>query len=268
MAAHPQVDESIRRTHAISQRLRAEVLELPPGAWDTPTNCPPWPVRRLVAHMVENGNFIRGNVESGVAGRLEPTESQEQRVARLQHLAAAPPAEVAAIIDQITADLEATLERLSADELEALCWHPAGNRPARWYAVQRLIELTMHYWDLDLSLGRDAAIDEEAARFILPVILESNVPRTYQRGPKGEGRVRLVVEDAPQQSWLLTATPEELRVERGGDGADLTITAPAGMLALMVYGRANPIEAEAQGRARLEGDRALAERLTTIFPGP
>ena len=268
MAAHPEVDESIRRTRAISQRLRAEVLNLPPEAWDTPTNCPPWPVRRLVAHMVENANFIRGNVEGGVAGRPEPTESQEQRVARLQHIAAAPPAEVAAILDQSTTDLETTLERLSPDQLEAICWHPAGNRPARWYAVQRLIELSMHYWDLDRSLGREAAIDEGAARFILPVILESNLPRTYQRGPKGEGRVRLVVQDAPQQSWLLTATPEELRVERGGDGADLTITAPAAVLALLVYGRAGPLEAEAQGRARLEGDRVLAERLTTIFPGP
>jgi uncharacterized protein (TIGR03083 family) len=268
MAAHPEVDESIRRTRAVSQRLRAEVLNLPPEAWDTPTNCPPWPVRRLVAHMVENGNFVRGNVEGGIAGRLELSESQEQRAARLQRIAAAPPAEVAATLDQITADLEATLERLSADQLEALCFHPAGNRPARWYAVQRLIELTMHYWDLDRSLGRDATIDEDVARFVLPVILESNLPRTYQRGPKGEGRVRLVVEGAPQQSWLLTATPEALRVERGGDGADLTVTAPAALLALMVYGRASPLEAEGQGRARVEGDRALAERFTTIFPGP
>src|SRR5262245_41677763 len=103
MAAHPQVDESIRRTRAISQRLRAAGPDRPAQAWDTPRNWPPWPVRRLGAHMVENGNFIRGNVEGGAAGRLEPTEPQEQRVARLQHIAAAPPAEVAAIIDQITA---------------------------------------------------------------------------------------------------------------------------------------------------------------------
>src|SRR4051812_24057527 len=122
MAAHPEVDESIRRTRAISQRLRDEVLNLPPEAWDTPTNCPPWPVRRLVAHMVENGNFVRGNVEGGVAGRLELSESQEQRGPRLQRTAAAPPAEVAATLDQITAELEATLQRLSADELEALCF--------------------------------------------------------------------------------------------------------------------------------------------------
>ena len=119
------------------------------------------------------------------------------------------------------------------------------------------------------SLGRDgAALDEEVAAFVLPMLLESNLPRIYPRGPRGEGRFRLVVEGAPAQSWLLTATPEELRVQRGGDGADVTITAPARVLALLVYNRANLAEEERQGHARVEGDRALADRFHTLFPGP
>jgi uncharacterized protein (TIGR03083 family) len=268
MAAHAEVDNSIRHIRALSRRLRDELASLPPEAWDAPSNCPPWPVRRLVAHVVNNAEFVQLNVERGAAGLTEPGITNEERARRVQQLADASPAEVAATLDKVTADLERVFERLSADEVEAICYHPAGNRPARWYAQQRLAEIAFHRWDLLHSLGRDAAIDEEIAAFLLPMLLESNLPRTYRRGPKGEGRFRLVVSGTPAQSWLLMASPEELRVQRGGDGADVTITAPAAVLALLIYGRANLAEEERRGRARVEGDRALAERFHTIFPGP
>jgi uncharacterized protein (TIGR03083 family) len=269
MAAHAEVDASIWHIRAETRRLRDTLSNLPAEAWDTPTNCPPWPVRRLVAHIVNNAEFIQQNVERGAAGLTEPGITPEERAKRVQYITDAPPAEVVAMLDQTTADLEAALERLSPEQLEAICYHPAGNRSARWYAQQRLAEIAFHQWDLLHSLGRDATIEREVASFLLPMLLESNLPRTYQRGPKGEGRFRLVAQDAPDQNWLLVATPERLEVQRGGDGpADVTITAPLGTLALLIYGRANLAEEEQRGRARVEGDRARADRFHTIFPGP
>ena len=267
MAAHPEVDQSLRHIRAQSDRLHEELAGLPPEAWDTPSNCPPWPVRRLVAHIVNNAEFVQQNVERGVAGLTEPGITPEERARRVQELTDASPTEVVATLDRVTADLEGVYQRLGPNELEAICYHPSGNRSARWYAQQRLAEITFHRWDLLHSLGREPRIDDQVATFLLPMLLESNLPRIYRRGPKGEGRFRLVVEGAPNQSWLLTATPEELRVQCGGDGADVTITAPASVLALLIYGRANITDEERQGRARVEGDRALAERFNTIFPG-
>jgi uncharacterized protein (TIGR03083 family) len=269
MAAHADVDRSIQLIGAETQRLRATLSSLPAEAWDTPSNCPPWPVRRLVAHIVNNAEFIQQNVERGVAGLTEPGITPDERAKRVQYITDAPPAEVVSILDQTTADLAAALERLSPEQVEAICYHPAGNRPARWYAQQRLAEIAFHQWDLSHSLGRDATIDPAVATFLLPMLLESNLPRIYQRGPKGEGRFRLVAQDAPDQTWLLVATPETLQVQRGADGpADVTITAPLGTLALLIYGRASLSEEEQRGRARIDGDRALAERFHTIFPGP
>jgi uncharacterized protein (TIGR03083 family) len=269
MAAHTEVDTSIRLIRAETQRLRDTLSSLPAEAWDTPSNCPPWPVRRLVAHIVNNAEFIQQNVERGVAGLTEPGISPDERAKRVQYITDAPPAEVVAILDQTSADLEAALERLSPEQLEAICYHPAGNRSARWYAQQRLAEIAFHQWDLLHSLGRDATLDPAVASFLLPMLLESNLPRIYQRGPKGEGRFRLVAQDAPDQSWLLVATPEALQVQPGGDGAaDVTITAPLGTLALLIYGRATLAEQEQRGRARVEGDRAVANRFNTLFPGP
>jgi uncharacterized protein (TIGR03083 family) len=269
MAAHPEVAESIRHLRDESGRMRDELAGLSADEWNAASNCPPWPVRRLVAHIVENAQFIRTNVERGVAGTLEPGLSREEREQRLAVLAETPPAEVAAQLDSATADLEGVLDRLSADELERICYHPAGNRPARWYAQQRLAEVAFHRWDVGHSLGRDATLDEGVARFLLPMLMESNMPRVYPRGPKGQGRLRLQVEGAPELSWLCVADGETLQVQRGGAGeTEATITAPAGTLALLIYGRGDLREAERQGRAHIEGDRAVAERFKSIFPGP
>ncbi len=267
MAAHAEVDESLRHIRAIARQLQDELASLPPEAWDAPSSCPPWPVRRLVAHLVENAEFVQANVEAGVAGRTEPSLSQEQRQERLRELGDAPD-RVPVVLMQNTAAFEALMERLTADELEAICFHPAGNRSARWYAQQRAAEIAFHRWDLLRSLGREATLDESVATFLLPMLLESNLPRTYRRGPRGEGRFRLTVAGAPEQTWLLTASPEELRVERGAGEADVTITAPASLLALLIYGRANLAELERAGQARVEGNRERAAQFHTIFPGP
>ena len=43
MAAHPEVDESLRHIRDVSRRLQEELAGLPAEAWDAPSNCPPWP---------------------------------------------------------------------------------------------------------------------------------------------------------------------------------------------------------------------------------
>ena len=268
MAAHADVDRSLGYIRRITGQLRSELVDLPPDAWDLPSNCPPWPVRQLVAHVVTSGESFRLAVERGLAGITDPTVSEEERARQIRDLAEASPAEVLSRLDRVTAELEALYERLSADELEVICYHRRGNRPARWYIQHRLAEVAFHAWDLRRSLGRPAVLDRDVATFLLPTLLESNLPRIYPSGPGGQGRFRLVVDGDAGASWLLDASPERLDVARGGGDVDVTITAPAETLALLVYGRANLAEEEQHGRARVEGDRALAERFHQIFRGP
>ena len=47
MAAHADIDRSIQLIGAETQRLRDALSSLPAEAGDTPSNCPPWPGRRL-----------------------------------------------------------------------------------------------------------------------------------------------------------------------------------------------------------------------------
>ena len=154
-----------------------------------------------------------------MAGQTEATVTTEQRQERLRELAAAP-GQMATALADLTDAFETVMERLSADQLEAICYHPAGNWSARWYAQQRLAEIAMHRWDFQRSLGRDAELDETVAAFLLPMLLESNLPRVYLRGPRGEGRFRLAVAGMPAQSWGLAASPD------GACASSVAVTTP------------------------------------------
>lgn len=264
----PEVDRSLRYIRDVSWRFRDELADLPPEAWDAPTNCPPWAVRHLVAHVTSSGEWFRLSVERGVAGSVEPSVTDEGRARRMDELSAASPEERIRALDRVTDGIEELYARLGPQELQAICYHRRGNRSARWYALHRLAEVAFHEWDFRRSLGQAAAFDEEVARFLLPMLLESNLPRMYSGGPRGQGRFRLLVEREPESSWLLVASPDRLEVTPGGGDADVAVGASPGVLALLVYGRAELAEVERQGRARVEGDRALAERFHAIFPKP
>lgn len=71
------------------------------------------------------------------------------------------------------------------------------------------------------------------------------------------------------ETFLMRIAPDSVSVERGPvDRVDLLFAGPAEAIAGAVYGGV-PLEAlEAEGALRVEGDRALATRFTTLFPLP
>ena len=60
-----------------------------------------------------------------------------------------------------------------------------------------------------------------------------------------------------------------IELARGGlDGAELILTGTPPVLAAAIYGGQHLAALESQDALRIEGDRALAERLVTLFPLP
>src|SRR5262249_17988263 len=129
-------------------------------------------------------------------------------------------------------------------------------------------EVAFHDWDLQHSLGREARLDPSVAVFLLPTLLESNLPRIYAGAPGGEGRFSLVAESQPPSTWLLAADRQRLEVTRRSAEADVPAAASPDVIALLIYGRVKLVDEERQGRLRLIGDRSLAERFGEIFPTP
>ena len=102
------------------------------------------------------------------------------------------------------------------------------------------------------------------AGLLLPVLLESNAPRTYAAGlsaERGSGeRYLLAVADDPSARWLVTIRPDQLTAMRGDAEADATLTASAATLALLAYGRHDLPELVRDGRLSIDGGAGVAER--------
>jgi uncharacterized protein (TIGR03083 family) len=259
----------------LSDQLSQEILGLPPDRWDHQTNCAPWHVRDLAAHVVSSGEGFVLSVRRGLAGSAEPTGPPDARRRRQDELAGTDPRTVVAALRAATVEFAGLYQGLTDDQLSAVCFHRRGPRSVRWYAAHRLAEVAFHRWDLLFSVGpQTPELDEEVAALLLPTLIESNAPSSYTAGQtpeRGAGeRYLLAVAGEPRARWLVTIDPEELRVRASPDGgsAGLSITGSAAAIALLVYGRRELADLEACGAVHVEGDPTRLQRFAATFPKP
>jgi uncharacterized protein (TIGR03083 family) len=268
----PQVERCLSSIRELSNALARDLYALSPEAWDGPTNCTPWRVRDLAAHVVGSGEGFVDCIRQGLAGSVQPIASNEERHRRQAELEAANPAAIAGALQAVTAEFSALYDGLQEAQLSAICFHQRGNRSVRWYAAHRLAEVAFHSWDLQLSLQETPLLEDRVAALVLPTLLESNAPRIYAAGlsqQRGNGeRFLLGVIDDPPARWLVTIDPDKLEVRRGDAVADLQITGSAAELALLIYGRIELRAAHESGSVRLDGDLTLVDRFSLVFPRP
>ena len=271
MSVDPHVDACLAAISSRTDALVAEAVQLSDEQWAAPTNCAPWRVRELVAHVTEGGEAFVACVRRGLAGSVDAPDG-DARARRQAELAEADAGAVAAALQAVTIAFAQVYEGLDDGALSALCYHRRGNRPVRWYAVHRLSEVAFHAWDVDRSLGRDPVFPESVAVLILPTLLESNAARTYAAGltpERGSGeRFALAVGGDAAASWIVQVDPDQLVVQRGRADAGLTVTGSAADLALLVYGRRELPDLVASHAVRLDGDVELAGRFARVFPRP
>jgi uncharacterized protein (TIGR03083 family) len=267
-----QVERCLDWIRRLSDVLADDLRTLSTHDWDAETNCPPWRVRDLAAHIVSSGEGFVDNIRRGLAGSVDPPQDTDTARRRRHALESADSATIAQALAATTAEFVDLYTDLSDAQLEVICFHRRGNRSVRWYAAHRLAEVAFHAWDMQVSLDRAPTFDEEVAGLLLPTLLESNLPRTYAAGlstERGRGeRYGLVVDGDPSARWLVTIDPQALAAERTSGPADLTIAASAATVALIAYGRVDLPTAVRSGSARAKGARALVDRFALIFPRP
>jgi len=209
----------------LSTALEEDLVALSPEAWNGPTNCAPWRVRDLAAHVVTSGEGFIASIRQGLAGSVEQSLSNKERHRRQTELEGADSVTVAAALQAVTAEFLRLYDGLQEQQLETICFHRRGNRSVRWYAAHRLAEVAFHGWDLRFSLGQAPRLDEQVAALLLPTLLESNAPRTYAAGltpERGSGeRYLLAVSDDPVARWLVQIDPGKLTAQRGAGEGDL-----------------------------------------------
>jgi uncharacterized protein (TIGR03083 family) len=147
--------------------------------------------------------------------------------------------------------------------------HDASDRPARLAGAALAVEIGVHRWDVESVLGDHAATPPDLAISEIETVFANFVPRLANSGvaPIG-GTVHLHAADAGI-TWGVSVEDGRLvpaRLPDGAPDADVTVSASAEDLALVVWKRALPPRAGVQ----VSGNEDVLRRflVTNYVPDP
>lgn len=269
MADIARVREGLKLHRQEGDRFIADLEALTPDQWELPTNCPPWLVRTLAAHVARQVESYVGYIEPGLRGATVEPEARDARTNRMNQIAAWETSAITGMLRETNEQFNQFFGGLTPEQLDIVGPHSHGMRSAAWFVDMRLSEMAFHRLDLEGSLGQETDLDPETARHLLPMLLELNVPAVVNRDKTGgEGTFVIAVAGDPAALWQLAFTPGSLTVMPGVSDGDTRFEGDAAALARLVYGRTRWPELEAAGRLTVSGSREAAERFHTLFKGP
>lgn len=269
MADMARVREGLRLHAREGEAFASELAALSEAEWETPSTCPPWTVRLLAAHVARQVDSYINSVEQGLRGEEGTPEPRDQRARIMAEIAARGSAGIVAYLRETNDKFTRWFGDLSPEQLDTTGPHSHGPRTAAWFIEMRLAEMAFHRADLHQSLVRDGELEQETARFLLPMLLEMNVPAIVARDKTGgEGTYALAVRGEPGAVWRLAFRPGGLDVTPGAADGDVTFETDASGIARMMYARVTWQELERDGRLTVRGSREAAERFHSLFKGP
>jgi uncharacterized protein (TIGR03086 family) len=163
---------------------RLQLVE--PNDWTRQTPCTEWDVRALVNHV------IGGNVRYEMLLHGAPAVEVDATRAR-DHLGDDPVAAFAAT----GAVMRAAFAEPGA--LDRLAHHPIGDRTGRELFAMRILDLTVHGWDLAQALGVDDELDAGLVAYALteaPAMVTAPGQRSFASPIAGDG------DRSPQEQLL------------------------------------------------------------------
>ena len=160
------------------------------------------------------------------------------------------------------------IERVDPDQLVPFP-HDAGDRPARLVGASLAVEIGVHRWDVESVLGDHVSTPLDLALSEIETVFANFVPRLANSGvaPIG-GTVNLQATDAGT-IWGVSVESGRLvpaQLPDGAPDADVTVSATAEDLALVVWKRALPPRAGVQ----VSGNEDVLRRflVTNYIPDP
>ncbi|MBL7259768.1 maleylpyruvate isomerase family mycothiol-dependent enzyme [Paractinoplanes lichenicola] len=206
-------------------------------------SCPGWTLADLERHLIDGRRKWAAIVAAGPAD-------------------APPPAEVWAGDGPLAVAAQLLVEALRATGPDKACWTWWGDSqsPQNTYAAARhqLQEIAVHTYDAQLAAGAPQPLPEAIALDGVDEFVTTCVATT---SPWPHEPNTLDYHATEGRSWRLTFSAEGARSGPPGDEpADVTVTAPAGDLVLLCYGRIGP------DAVKVDGDRRVIDRLIAWEP--
>lgn len=142
-----------RSQHEFASRLAV----VKPEDWDRGTPCSEWDVRALVNHVI--GGCRRYTMLLHGA-----TPDQTDALRTLDHIGGDPSASLRTAADEMMAAFH------EPNALERTVHHPAGDRTGAVLAGMRVVDFTIHGWDLAQAVGADDRLDPELVDWMWAVL--------------------------------------------------------------------------------------------------
>jgi uncharacterized protein (TIGR03086 family) len=176
-------------TYALDE-LRAVVVAVDDGHMDSLTNCPPWTVRRLASHALNNQLLWAGLVTGNDLVSAEVTMGAVAHDGDL--------ADFAAQATQRATDLWAT-----PGVLEAIHRTPMGELPGSVVIDFAIIDAVAHAWDISASVGGAIEFAPEQMTTISAVVDATCTDAAREHGLIQA--VTVVPDDATETERLMAA---------------------------------------------------------------
>ncbi|MDO9486293.1 MAG: TIGR03086 family metal-binding protein [Actinomycetota bacterium] len=172
-----------------SLEFRSRLATITPDQWQQPTDLGNWTVRELIDHVTGANRMSVVLLGGG---------SREEAIASMA--SAAADTDLLASFDESTAAQRAAFATPGAFEM--VVPHPAGDIPGGRLFGFRLVDLTIHAWDLARATGGDLDLNPMIVTSLWET-LSPTAPHLVATGVFGEGASGAVADDAPVQQRLL-----------------------------------------------------------------
>lgn len=134
--------------------LRTILAGVTPSQWHMPSTCSGWSVREVANHVIGGAYVYSQMLEGATYESLAASRS-------LDYVGDRAPSS----LDEYQSRLDALFQMPGA--LERVVLHPAGDMTGAELLYYRVIEQTLHGWDIARSVGGETNIDEALCEYIL-----------------------------------------------------------------------------------------------------
>jgi uncharacterized protein (TIGR03083 family) len=240
--------------------------------WDQPTDCPGWTVRDQVSHVIGTESWLLGlpapaPVDPVAAHHVHNPLglANEAWVADRRDRSGA---EVLAEFRRVTADRLVALRAMTDEQMAAETDGPIGRTPYQAFMEVRVMDCWVHEQDIRRAVGRPGHLDGPAAEAALGRFTGSlgYVVGKRSEAPDGSTVVARLEGPMAREVAVQMVDGKARPLDPAPSEPAVTLSMTAETYACISCGRWSPADVVADGRVRISGDRALAERILAAMP--
>ena len=275
------IEDRVKLVRNESERIKEYLNALSPEALTRPSDRRRWGVGDVVAHLTGGAQLYSSSISRGLQGDSSPPPGSPAPGAlarddmsggiadRAINLRLTLGDELLSSFNARNDELNQAFQGLTKEDWNKPCYHPMAVRPASTFVGFRMLELSVHGWDIRSKLERDAHLSDDALGMLMDMLpnMVGWSFKSVERLPS-PARFRFDLRGPVQTKSDLMVEGDKVRMEPATAGdADYVFTCDTEGFVLMMLGRITPDICAASGRLMPMGRHAGMAELRRWFGG-